>query len=818
MSGLGADGVRSATETQRSRRWLRISVTSVPLWLFVFAVLLSRAQAAHAASAGELRASAAAIAARVQSERSAGQFSLERQTKAVQELGQLVLGFLDVVDRASLAGNESSEKDALRGAFRAIAQPLQSIYDGKATDLDAMSQKVIDADGDLDALYASPEWRKETVVVSQALYYLNWLNFYGARVSDGAEKKELLEKAEKGFSEFAVGDSKSDLFIESILGRGLCELELSDEAGAERDLKFVLDSKEAAADRKSKAQIALVDMYLRSNNVQKAIDASKSFGTAGGDGAAFLKYLRIRALVLGAKQGGANGDRYRQEALGLMDSLRKQGGTWSQRVEAILAAASAEDPSKWASAGSGTFAQWQLARTAVAKNDCKQAIPLLEQMMKSEEAEAKQRRGDAGYLLAVCQFQAGQPAEAAKALEGVLPSVSKEYQADATYILFKAVEVQVAKSPTPELSEQLRRVATGYVQSFPDHKSAYEAYLRLGEILQGERKFPDAIAMYEKVQGDPLFELRAQFGILQSKFEQLGELQKADRVKRDALLKDIGERLPKVTQAARDIEKKGGDSAASAHEVLGKTVVLEAAYVSFDSKGDAKQNDERVLALLKDYEKTYPNRSELFPSVVKFRLEALEYLDRLPEAEQEWKAHGSVLAGADYTEAREQLAQRYVRASGRAKNRQDEAGAKAAQQLALTLFEMNAGQGDADVKKKLTLARLYQETGETAKAKQIFEEILAQDPNSLVALKSLARLAESTKDPTALQQWQRYAAVGKPGDPVWYDGQYEIARLTLANGDKQRACEILTQVRAAIMGLGDADLRKKLNQLYGEAC
>ena len=33
-----------------------------------------------------------------------------------------------------------------------------------------------------------------------------------------------------------------------------------------------------------------------------------------------------------------------------------------------------------------------------------------------------------------------------------------------------------------------------------------------------------------------------------------------------------------------------------------------------------------------------------------------------------------------------------------------------------------------------------------------------------------------------------------------------------------RACEILTQVRTAIMGLGDADLRKKLNQLYGEAC
>jgi len=798
-------------ETRRIHpRVHRCSSVVAALSCLVFAL----AQPSLAASPGEIRSSAAAIMSQIQSDRAANRFDLERQKKAVQDLGQLVLGFIELVDRASLAGNESAEKEALRGVYKTLSQPLQSIYDGKATELEAMSQKIIDADGDLDALYASPEWRRETVVASQALYYINWLNFYGARVSDGAEKKAMLEKAEKGFSEFAVGDSKSDLFIESILGRGLAELELDDDAGAERDFRFVLDSKEASADRKGKAQIALVDMYVRNGNATKAIETSKGFGGAGGESSSYLKYLRIRALVTGAKQGG--GDRYREEALNLMEQLRRQGGTWGQRVEALLAAAAAEDP-RWASAAGGTFAQWQLARTAVSKGDCKQAIPLLEQMMKSEDADAKAHRGDAGYLLAVCQFQAGQPAEAAKALSGVLPSVSKEYQGDANYILFKAVEVQVAKNSTPELAEQLRQVATQYVQTYPDHKSAYEAYLRIGEILQGERKFGEAIAMYEKVKGDPVFELRANFGILQSNFEQLGELPKSERAKREALLKDIGERLTHVNADARELEKKGGDGGAQAHEILGKTAVLHAAYLAFDTKADPKQNDERILAGLKDYEKVYPNRSELYPAVVKFRLEALEYLDKLPEAQAEWQVHGAALAGVDHREAREQLAQRFVRASARARSRQDEAGAKAAQQVALALFEMDAG-GDADAKQKLTLARLYQETGETAKAKQTFEEILAQDPSSLVAMKSLARLAETTKDPAALQLWERYSAATKPGDPVWYDSQYELARANLAAGNAKRACEILTQVRTAIIGLGDADLRKKLNELNGEAC
>jgi tetratricopeptide (TPR) repeat protein len=784
----------------------------------VIAVQLCSILLAASAPAADLRAEAAAISARIQADRGAGRFDMERQQKAAQELGRLVVGFMDAVDRAVGAGRESAEKAGLRQTFSAIQQPLQSIYDAKAKDMEKLAAAVIEEDGDMDALYAGPEWRQQQVVASQALYYLNWLNLYGARVSDGAEKKALLQKAVAGFSEFAVGDGKSDLFVESVLGRGLAYQELGDDADAERDLRYVVDSKSAAAERRTKARIALVGSYLRKNQAQKAIDASTEFGSATGEGSADLRYLRLRALLLGVKQGGGAADRYRAEAIKLMDSLRRQGGPWPQRMDALLAA-SVDDPSKWAGAAGSTFAQWQLARMAVGKGDCKQAMPLLEAMLRSEAQDAVARRGDAGYLLAVCQFKSGRQAEAASTLETALPKVSREFQADAAYLRFKAVEYQAAQDgAADDATERLRAAATAFVDAHPEHRSAYEANLRLGEILQGERKFEEAIVRYDAVQGDPVFEMRAGFGALQSSFEVLGETPSRDRERREALLAQVRERLPRVQKAAAEIEKKGGDGGRQASDVLGRSAVLEAGLLAYDAGEDTGAADERIVVVLEGFETRYPERSELFGTALKLRLDALVRLERYAAAEAELRAHGEAITGPDFQEARDQLARRWVRASGRARTKGDEEGALAAQRVAVRLFELSAAGADGDARQKMTLARLYLETGDDAKAKAAFEEILAREPTSLVAMKSLARLAEAGGDPNALQQWERYAAASTPGDPPWYDGQYELARFLLARGDAKRACENLTKVRAVIVGLGDADLRRKLGEVYEQAC
>jgi len=45
-----------------------------------------------------------------------------------------------------------------------------------------------------------------------------------------------------------------------------------------------------------------------------------------------------------------------------------------------------------------------------------------------------------------------------------------------------------------------------------------------------------------------------------------------------------------------------------------------------------------------------------------------------------------------------------------------------------------------------------------------------------------------------------------------------VARLTLATGKKDQSCDQLNQLKPAMPGLTDADLRGKLDQLYKQAC
>ena len=116
--------------------------------------------------------------------------------------------------------------------------------------------------------------RKRRPSASQALYFLNWLHYYGARLYDGAQRKELLEKAQRGFSEFAVGDRRSELLVESLLGRGLTNLELGNTEYAVHDLQAVANDPQASAERKSKARLALLDAQVRAGNVGEALRLS----------------------------------------------------------------------------------------------------------------------------------------------------------------------------------------------------------------------------------------------------------------------------------------------------------------------------------------------------------------------------------------------------------------------------------------------------------------------------------------------------------------------------------------------------------------
>ncbi|MBX3023488.1 hypothetical protein KF840_01120 [bacterium] len=771
------------------------------------ALLAVATRPAAALSTAEIRAQARGIGG------ASGDAAVEQQR--VAQLGELVLAFIDQCDSAARAGAETSRRDELRAAFEAINGPLESIYGARATRLEALAKGVMDQDGDLEALYETPEFKQSQAVAAAALYYRNWLDYYGARLYDGGRQKELLAAAEKGFGEFAIGDQPGELKTESLLGRGLTNLELGDTAGALRDFQLVIDSPVASPERKAKARLAMLDAFSRARRTQDALRYSDELlrgGQVPAADATVVRYVRLVTLFDAAdKTKGAEGDRYRREAASLMDTLRAAGKGWSDKVDALLVSR-VDDPRQWAGKADSPRVQWELARLMLVKNDYAGATPLLQQVTASQAAEAREFQPEAHYWLGVGAFKNNEFLTAAGELDAALAAGGGEWAGEARYLRFKALESLMAqRQADPALAARYQAALRDFLERNPDHPLAYEARYRSGELLQANGDFAAAIEAYGKVQGDPAYVLRARFGTLQSRFELLKT--DAQPPARTARLAAIGADLDAVDAQARALQTQKG-AAIALPEIQAKATLLRAVYLSLTSD----KGDEQVAVLLVDFATRFPEQKELLPQAVRLRLGALLALGRFAEAEQVVTAHGPALAAEQRGDALEGLAAGFRKASARRKAEGDAAGSAAAARTALALLAL-AGERGGGAKQRMETAQLQEATGDLAAAEATYAGIVAADPNALLAVRGLARVAEARGDLAAAQaHWADYTKKSRAGDQGWFQGEYQQARLQVAAGDATGACKRLEALRPSLPALSDADLRGQLSALYEQAC
>jgi TolA-binding protein len=527
--------------------------------------------------------------------------------------------------------------------------------------------------------------------------------------------------------------------------------------------------------------------------------------------------VRARALLEAAKKAvGADAARYRQQAMTTLDQLRRAGGGWEEKA-AALAASSIDNPAQFAADANSPFAKWELAKLLVQKGDYKQAMPLLENVVNSSDDALRSHQGEAHYFLGLAKFQAGQYQDAAEQLDAALKNDKATYGADASYMRFKAREAVVAKHPSPDFSAQYEQAVREYLTRYPEHKSSFEAQFRLGELLQAQHKFADAVHAYAAVHGDPAFELRAVFATLQCNFELLQAVDaRTGAAQRTALLKDIGPDLAKFNTQAAEYEKRGAkNDQLPLNQMRAKVAVMNAVYATVQPQ----PNDQAVLDALAGFEKKFPDEQDLLPQVVRLRVSAEQHLGRFSDAEAEVRAHGPLLLSTFGTAAIEDLAVGFVRAGAQRKSTAGAAANQAAEHVALQLYELLVADSDGNSKTKLTLARLYENTDQLQQAADLYAEILRATNDSPAALRGLGRIAEAEKRlPDALGYWQQLTKLTRGGDVGWYEGQYQVARLTQAIGKTQESCNQLTQLKPAMPGLKDADLRQQLDALYQQVC
>ncbi len=796
-----------------TRPYGRDDLAGAPVWRRITCVLVLVAafgvadsgKLARAASMADLRAQAKGVGLAPGSGGAGEQAGLER-------MGRLALEFLDAAD--------TGEAGAV-AAYEAIAEPLERSYRAHREALDRMSKSVIDADGDLDALYESAGWKEHQQLAAQALYYLNWLRYRGALFYEGQKRTSLLEEAANGFGEFATAGRDTPVVAESHLGRGLCYLELDKGEWAIADFQAVTESKSATPERVRKARLALAEAYIKAGRSAEALKASK----AALDGATpadepRAKLTRARALLMAAATSAENRASYRGEASALLAELQAAGGPWGSRAAAIVKAG-LDNPKIWAGpkakAGPPPPSEWDVTKQLVASGKFKEAIPRLEHLLASSDEEDRTQQPEARYLLGIARLRSGEPAAASEAFAQVLATKDRSaYRDDAAYLNFKANESLYAASPTAERLPAYERAISTFLDEYPKHKAAPEARFRLGEIRQRQERYADAIAQYAQVKGDPAFELRAAFASAQSSVKLLEQTPQG-ATPDPALRRQADAALDRFwAQIGSEDFKAFGD--APVNDFMGQAALMRAYLAAVAAPPDYAQ----ALAWLAGFEERYPKLADQGPQVVKLRLAALARLGRLPEAAAE--ADRPAVAALDPAFL-DDLATRFLTTAARAEasGKHDEAvaGKLAAQRLSeRALASKDAAALGPVVRRRLrsTLAALYEEGGQRDRALALYREVLANEPDVVSARAGAARILEAEGKPSdARALWDEILAspVGKPG---WLEAHYQSARLSVATGDPQRACAVLKEVPPGVLSNANNDTPKKIQDLLRTYC
>lgn len=782
------------------------------------AILLLLFALAARPAAADLRDEARQASAGVASPGAAARLDPAAQRRSIEALGGVTMRFLEASDTTTHAGTEKRDREGLRATYDLLAPALESLREATTGEASRRAREVMDEDGDLEALLESEEHRRLQSLGAQALYYLNWLRLYGARWADEASRRPRLEEARRGFSEFIGGDASAELQAESRLGRGLAALELERIDEAARDLREVAATGSVSAEQRDRARLALLDGFVRHGRPAEALRLSEELlrGSPSRD-TNTIRFLRIRALLESArKSGAAEASRQRQQAMSLIDTLRAAGGIWEDRANALFATA-VEDPARWAASTDSPLARWELARMMLSKGDKAGARPLLEEVVKSEAGAVRSVLPQAHYYLGVTQFEAGDWTAAAASLDSALADAGEaDFIPEAAYLRFKAQEALAAKEPETARAPAYESAILEFLERAPNHPWLMEGRFRLGELRQTQGRFEEAIAAFAKVEGDPGFEMRARFASLQCRFELLGR-EGADQ---GALLTAIGPELDRFEEAALTfatrrtmVKESSGLTPETVAAMRAKTELMRIVH------GNLTQavTPEVVLETLAGFETRYPEQKDLFPQMARLRLAAALPSGRFEAAAADADRYGDALI-ADYGPAVvEELAVAFVREGAR---RSAEPGAnEKAQRIALALQDRLPMEGDTSGRLRLTRAKLRENLGDAMGAATLYREVLSLQPGSLPARRGLARLAEAGGDLAAAQsEWNAVREASRPGDAPWYEAHYETARLAHARGDSRAACRQLEQLKPAMPGLSDVDLRGRLDALYQKAC
>jgi hypothetical protein len=630
----------------------------------------------------------------------------------------------------------------------------------------------------------------------RALYPLSWLRFHGSILFNSPQvRRRMLQKAAAGFTQSALVIVSPELIRENLLGRAYCERDLgqfdrSSYNKAIADFHEVMKAGSGTAQYRA-AQQGLATTYAAMGEVGKAAALSSRLAqtTTGVEMQGALMF-RLQQLFKAEAEATdpARRAQLHHEAVTLLRDSYGSRREWPKALAAV--AHDVADPEAEFGSSTDPFEQYLLAEVLAATHH---------QLAAAKHYLAAARGGQypQGYKYAIDIYYTQGRFELIDAPLQELANQRRNPMADwAAYMRFKIARTQWERSGStnPKLNELWIARAHDYLDRFPHGQYAYEPRFRLAELIQAQGKYADAVAQYEQVKGDPFYDFAATFKAAECRYLQLGAAAgnkgkgAITPASSNALTASAIAGLRSTVANGPAVEKRTPAERQFIHTARGRATYMLAALLV----AQPQKNYAEIAELLDGFEAAYPQMAADFDDVTLWRLQALERTRQYAQAE------------ADITRLlapgrRPAPSNDFIKTLGletwkQVKARRDELAGARLTALLYQCFEQQVQSGKISAK-SLTgtlsiLGQAYVMMNDGARAKVIFEQVVAAAPSSPDANAGLARLAQGQKDyHQASDLWTKVEAEAAESDDLWYEARYNLALMKLRwDGLQRRLC------------------------------
>jgi tetratricopeptide (TPR) repeat protein len=227
---------------------------------------------------------------------------------------------------------------------------------------------------------------------------------------------------------------------------------------------------------------------------------------------------------------------------------------------------------------------------------------------------------------------------------------------------------------------------------------------------------------------------------------------------------------------------------------------------------------------LQDCEKKYPEQQDAFAKVARMRLVASEKAGRFIDLEKEVDNIFTRFKPDEQQELFVGLDKVLPKDVKKLEKQNDKEALLAAKRTLARLYadrlqrKTPFAEDESPQQFKYELAQIYLDIKDYDKAIPIYQE-LQQGAYSLVSLAGLAQIAEVKGDQRqSISYWEDMLKGTQVGDPLWFRGTFEVARLQAALGEKENSCKTINGARPILGRLGEQGLKKKIQDLAAQSC